>query len=500
MRKCDRFFDVLEASGLAVTYDEVRLRTGYSEVAPGSVSLETRFSRHVPIKVPIASAAMDTVTESRMAIAIAKLGGIGVIHRGLSPAAQKEEVRRVKFHLSGMIASPITVSESMKLHEINTMRAERHFSFHTFPVLNGDGKLVGLLTQNDFDFCEDPSQTAAEVMTRDLITAGHDVSMDEAYRMMRAAKKKVLPLVDGEGHLMGMYLLSDLARVKSGNAAAYNVDQQGRLRVAAAVGTGSEALERVGPLAKHVDVIVIDTAHGDSLAVFETLREIKKNCDIDVVVGNVSEGSSAQALVEAGADGIKVGQGPGSICTTRIVSGIGCPQVTAVYSVAHALEGTGVPVCADGGIENSGDITIAIGAGADSVMLGKLLAGTKEAPGEVDYQFDSPMKHYRGMGSIAAMKESKSSRERYRQSDGPADKLVPEGVEAAVPYIGELETVMHQYLGGLRAGMGYVGAANIEELHEKADFYRISAAGLTESHPHGVQVLRDAPNYRRRES
>jgi IMP dehydrogenase len=357
--------------------------------------------------------------------------------------------------------------------------------------------LVGLITQNDFDFCDDFGRAAAEVMTRSLITAQPDISADDAYRTMRQEKKKVLPLVDGDNRLVGMYLLSDLARIRSGNSATHNVDAQGRLRVAAAVGTGPEALERVGLLAKYADVIVIDTAHGDSQPVFETLREIKKVYDIDVVVGNISEGSSARALVDAGADGVKVGQGPGSICTTRVVAGIGCPQVTAIHSVARALEGSNIPICADGGIENSGDITIAIGVGAHSVMLGKLLAGTKEAPGEVDFQFGNPMKFYRGMGSLAAMMVSRSSRERYRQVEGSPDKLVPEGVEAAVPYVGDLETVMYQYLGGLRAGMGYVGAANIQELQEKADFYRISAAGIRESHPHGVTMLRDAPNYKK---
>jgi IMP dehydrogenase len=500
MRRCDKFFELLEASGLAVTYDEVRLKTGYSVVAPNAVCLKARFSRRVPMKIPIVSAAMDTVTESRMAIAMAKLGGIGVIHRNLSPEEQKEEVRRVKFHLSGMIAKPITVTETMTLREIEAMRVEENFSFHTFPVLNADGKLVGLITQNDFDFCQDFGQTAAEIMTRDLITAGNEISMDDAYRMMREAKKKVLPLVDGENHLAGMYLLSDLARVKSGSSVGHNVDGRGRLRVAAAVGTGNDAHERVDLLIKYADAIVIDTAHGDSLPVFETLREIKKRYDVDVVAGNVSEGESAQRLVEAGADGIKVGQGPGSICTTRIIAGIGCPQVTAVHSVARAIAGSDIPICADGGIEDSGSITIAIGAGADSVMLGKLLAGTKEAPGEVDFQANPPKKYYRGMGSLAAMMASASSRERYRQPDGSRDKLVPEGVEAVVPYVGDLETIMAQYLGGLRAGLGYVGAATIRELQEKADFRRISTAGIKESHPHGVQILRDAPNYTRRES
>lgn len=497
MRRCDRFFAFMEGLGLAATYDEVRLKTGHSTVPPASVSLETRFSRRVPMKIPVASAAMDTVTESRLAIALAKLGGIGVLHRNLTPSEQKEEARRVKFHLSGMIAKPITVRADMTIEEIERMRSERGFSFHSLPVTDSGDKLIGLLTQNDFDFCDDRSQSASEVMTRDLVTAPPDTCIDDAYQRMRASKKKVLPLVNTDGSLAGMYLFSDLTRIKSGRSDMYNMDAQGRLRVAAAVGVGEEALERVKLLHDYVDAIVIDTAHGDSESVFETLREIKLTYDIDVVAGNISEGESARRLVDCGADGVKVGQGPGSICTTRVVSGTGCPQVTAVYNTARALEDTDVPICADGGIENSGDIPIAIGAGAHSVMLGQLLAGTKEAPGEVDFRFGSPMKQYRGMGSLSAMESSRSSRERYRQGDVSKDKLVPEGIEGVVPYVGELETVMHQYVGGLRIGMGYVGAANISELREKADFHRITAAGVKESHPHGVQMVRDAPNYRR---
>jgi IMP dehydrogenase len=334
-------------------------------------------------------------------------------------------------------------------------------------------------------------------MTRDLVIASSDTSIDDAYQKMRASKKKVLPLVNADGTLTGMYLFSDLIRIKSGRSDMYNMDAQGRLRVAAAVGVGEEALERVKLLFGYVDAIVLDTAHGDSDNVFQTLREIKRAYDIDVVAGNISEGESAKKLLDCGADGVKVGQGPGSICTTRVVSGTGCPQVTAIYNTARALEGTDVPICADGGIENSGDITIAIGAGSHSVMLGKLLAGTREAPGEVDFRFGNPMKYYRGMGSLSAMESSRSSRERYRHGDVSKDKLVPEGIEGAVPYVGELETVMYQYVGGLRIGMGYVGVANIIELREKADFYRITATGVKESHPHGVQMIRDAPNYRR---
>ncbi len=497
MRKCEKFFETLAQSGLAVTYSEVRLQTDYSEVLPNEVSTEARFSRSVPMKIPISSAAMDTVTESRMAIALALLGGIGVVHKNLTPKQQGDEVRRVKYHLSGKISDPITVRGDVTLESIEIMRQKKHFSFHSFPVVDESGKLVGLLTENDFAFGTG-SQRAEKVMTRELMTASPETSIDEAYRLMRDAKKKVLPLVDGKGLLAGMYLFSDLNRIKFGSS-MHNVDGKGRLIVGAAVGVGKDAFERLETLRGYVDVIVIDTAHADSKAVFETLRELKKSSDIDIVAGNISRGESARRLVDCGADGVRVGQGPGSICTTRIVAGIGCPQVTAVYSVAKALEGTDVPICADGGIEDSGDIPIAIGAGAHSVMLGKLLAGTKEAPGEVDFQTDGtgPVKHYWGMGSLRALEENEGSRSRYHQDDAGKDKLVPEGVEAVVPYIGELENIMRQYVGGLRKGMGYVGAATIEELRQKADFYRITGAGLSESRPHGVRIVRDAPNYRR---
>ena len=497
MRKCDNFFEHLAENGLAVTYDEVRLKTGHSKVMPSDVSLGSFFSRNVPLKIPIASAAMDTVTESRMAIAMAKLGGIGVIHRNFAPKEQSNEVQRVKFHLSGIIAKPITVSENMTMGEIEAMRKERKFSFHSFPVVDRKGRLTGLLTENDFDFCGDFSQKASQVMTRTLITASPDISMNSAYNRMKKEKKKVLPLVDQKGLLAGMYLFSDLKRIMSGYSETYNVDKNGRLRVAAAIGTGEEELERLRELVKYADAVVIDTAHGDSDPVLKTLKAIKKKYDIDVVVGNISEGDSAKRLAKAGADGIKVGQGPGSICTTRIIAGIGCPQVTAVYSVAKAIEKTGIPICADGGIENSGSIPIAIGAGAHSVMLGKLLAGTKEAPGEVDFRFGDPTKYYRGMGSLSALESSRSARERYREDNTEKECLVPEGVEAAIPYTGDLPTVMHQYIGGLRKGMGYVGAATIAELRSKSDFWRITAAGIKESHPHGIHIVRDAPNYKR---
>lgn len=424
-----------------------------------------------------------------------------MIHRNLSPKAQAKEVARVKFFLNGLIAKPFTVRETDTIEEILNRRKEKKWKFHSLPVVNGAGKVVGLLTENDFDFCDDLSKPAREVMTTELITAPPDTSLDEAYNLMREARKKVLPLVYEERKLAGMYTFSDLKRIKSKKSAIYNVDDRGQLRVAAAVGAGDAALERAELLIEQgVDAIVIDTAHGDSREVIRTLRELKRLFPAtDVVAGNISEPESAKRLTDAGADGVKVGQGPGSICTTRIIAGIGCPQLTAVYNCAHAIEGSGVPVCADGGIEYSGDIPVGIGAGAHSVMIGRLLAGTEETPGDTVLFQGTKMKDYRGMGSLGAMESSNESKERYRQAGEAKGKLVPEGVEGLVPYQGEVSKVIEMLVGGLRSGMGYVGAATIEELREKADFRRPSAAGIRESHPHGIFITKDAPNYRREE-
>ena len=487
------FFSKMEAIGLALTYDDVRLKTDYSEVMPDLVDIQSKFSRNIPLKMPIVSAAMDTVTEHEMAIGMAKLGGIGVIHKNLTPEQQAKEVARVKHHLNGRINTPITVLDIETIETILQRKEEKGYAFHTFPVLAADGKFVGILSQTDFDFCENHSRLARELMTINPITALPNTTLDEAYAIMQKNKKKVLPLVDLDGKLTGMYIFSDLKRVKTGSSANYNLDANGRLRVAAAVGTGLDTAKRLELLmAENVDVIVVDTAHGVSKPAIEVLKEIKRQYTIDVVIGNISQGKSAKELLDAGADGIKVGQGPGSICTTRIVAGVGRPQVTAIYYCALALEGSDVPVCADGGINNSGDIPIAIGAGAHSVMLGRLLSGTKESPGDTVYHQGRQYKKYRGMGSLGAMKEHTGSRERYNQGKGV---LVPEGVEGIVPYAGELAEVIHQHVGGLRKGMGYVGAATIEELRQKADFDRMTQAGKDESHPHDIFITEDAPNY-----
>lgn len=484
--------------GLALTFDDVRLRTGYAEVMPDNVSIESKFSRNVGLKIPIVSAAMDTVTEYKLAIELAKLGGIGVIHRGLSSEDQAFHIARVKHHLNGLIEKPICVYEDEQISSVLSKRKSKGYTFHSFPVLNKDGRLAGIITGNDFEFCEDSSLSVRNVMSTELLTAPEGTSIDSAYDLMRREKKKILPLIKNNGEISGMYVFSDVKRIKTRSAETYNVDNKGQLRVAAAVGTGEEALERVARLSsKNVDVIVIDTAHGDSRAVIDTLKEIKRNYSLDVVVGNVSIGESAKRLAGAGADGIKVGQGPGSICTTRIIAGIGRPQVSAVYDCTKAIKGYDIPICADGGFRSSGDIPLAIAAGAHSVMMGNMLAGTEEAPGEIVFVEGRQWKSYRGMGSIGAMETSRSSRERYLQKQTGKNQLIPEGIEGLVPYKGRLGDVLFQYVGGLRRGMGYVGAASIEELREKGDFDRITSAGFLESHPHDIKITKDSPNYRK---
>ncbi len=488
----DKFFEKMEALGLALTYDDVRLKSGYSETEPAAVKIESRFSKRITLKVPIVSSAMDTVTEAPMAIAMAKIGGLGIIHRGLDPETQAKAVRKVKLHLNGLVASPIAVRPDDSVQSVLEMREEQNYNFHSFPVTDESGKLLGIVTQNDFEMCADKSSKVSEIMTAvaKMITAPAGTSLEDAYQKLTDSKKKILPLVDDSGKLAGMYVYSDLLRLISGSTTTYNIDSNGHLRVGAAVGTGEDALSRAELLSEAgVDVIVIDTAHGDSKNVFEALKALKQKFpNIDIVVGNVSEGASAKRLADAGADGIKVGQGPGSICTTRIIAGIGCPQVSAVYNCVKALQGMDVPICADGGIKHSGDIPIAIGAGADSVMLGRSLAGTTETPGSIKDTAQGRFKVYRGMGSLGAMRASKASRERYRQADASKDKLVPEGVESVVPYQGDVASVLFKQIGGLRAGMGYVGADTIKSLQEKADFHRISNAGLAESHPHDVAI------------
>ena len=497
--KKDKFFEKIEALGLALSYGDVRLKTAYSEIAPNEVKLKSKFSRNLPLNAPLVSSPMDMVTEHKMAIALALSGGLGIIHRALSVKDQAKEVSRVKFYLNGLIEKPICLSGRDSVKSVLKLIEEKKYTFRSFPVLDARGRLAGLISGNDIEFCPDLRLKVAQIMTKlkNLVTAQNGVTLKQAFALMQKTKKKILPLLDKQNKLTGMYVYSDVKRIITGGSPSYNLDANGNLRAGAAVGVGKEALERAEQLSQRgVDVLVIDTAHGDSRAVLETLKELKqKYSKIDVVAGNVSEAESAERLARAGADGIKVGQGPGSICTTRVVAGIGCPQVTAVYNCSRALRGSGVPICADGGIEYSGDITVALAAGADSVMLGKMLSGTDEAPGEVFIRNGLPFKQYRGMGSLGAMQASVAARERYGQAETGKDKLVPEGVEAVVPYKGEAAKIIFQALGGLKSGLGYTGAADIKELQAKADFYYISSAGLSESHPHGVTLEKQAPNY-----
>jgi IMP dehydrogenase len=492
--KKDAFFTKMEALGLALTFDDVLLRTGHAEVMPDQVSLNSWFSRSIPLHVPLVSAAMDTVTEHDLAIAIAKQGGLGIIHRQLSPEDQAAEVARVKYHLNGMIIKPICVRPEDTIQSLLARREEKQWTFHSFPVTDENNRLVGILTGNDFDLCDDPSLPVKDVMTPSVFDAPQGTTLEQAYRLMKQHQCKVLPVVDRERRVVGLYTLSDVKRILSGLNKINNVDERGQLRVGAAVGVGDESLQRVELLHReNVDVIVLDSAHGDSKPVLTALRTIKAAFPtLDVVAGNISEPESALRLIEAGADGIKIGQGPGSICTTRKVAGIGCPQVTAVYACARVAAEHRIPICADGGIRYSGDILIALATGAASVMVGSLFAGTKEAPGPVTFLQGRQWKIYRGMGSLGALQASAASRERYRQS---GKHFVPEGIEGLVPYKGELAEILPQYIGGLRNGMGYVGAASIGELHSKADFLRITPAGDKESHPHDVMIAKEAPNY-----
>ena len=490
----DKFFKKVEEMKMALTFDDVRLKSGYSEIMPDQVDLNSKFSKNIPLKIPLVSAAMDTVTEHQMGIGMALLGGLGVIHKNMAPEEQASKVAKVKYYLNGFIDKPICVRQNQTVAEILRMKEEKEFSFNTFPVVDGNNRLVGIISRNDFDFCQENSVQAKEIMSKSVISAPKETGLKKAYQIMIDSKKKVLPIIDKDRKIVGIYVFRDVSRIMMKNPAGYNTDKSGQLIAAAAIGVNDfERLEML--IEKKVNAVVIDTAHADTKSVIETLKEIKKNYKIDVIAGNVSEATSVKRLAKAGADGIKVGQGPGSICTTRIVAGIGSPQLSAVYKCSKEAFKHGIPICADGGIKFSGDIPIAIGAGASSVMMGGMLSGTKEAPGDVIFRDGRQWKLYRGMGSIGAMEEHKGSRERYLQSSSAKKELVAEGVEGLKPYKGELNKVMFQYINGLRRGMGYVGAGNIEELRDKADFIRISGAGKDESHPHNVIITREPPNY-----
>ena len=477
-----------------ITFDDVLLIPAYSEVLPREVELSTKFSRNIDLKIPFVTAAMDTVTEAPMAIAIAREGGIGVIHKNMSIEEQARQVAIVKRAENGMIYDPVTIMRGKTVKDALDIMAEYHIG--GIPVVDSDNKLVGIVTNRDLRFQTDMSRKIDEVMTSEnLIVTHQKTDLENASRILLEHKIEKLPVVDENNHLMGLITYKDITKAKDKPMACK--DAKGRLRVAAGVGVTADTFQRMEALVKAgVDAIIIDTAHGHSAGVIEKVREAKAAFpEVDIVVGNIATGEAAKALVAAGADAVKVGIGPGSICTTRVVAGVGVPQLSAVYDVAKALEGTGVPLIADGGLRYSGDVVKALAAGGCSVMVGSLVAGTEEAPGETILYNGRKFKSYRGMGSLEAME--KGSADRYFQGGvKEAKKLVPEGIAGRVPYKGTVQEVIYQLIGGLRSGMGYIGAGTIEKMHD-AKFTRISNAGVLESHPHDITITSEAPNYSR---
>ncbi|SDW87311.1 IMP dehydrogenase [Lutibacter oricola] len=480
--------------GEGLTYDDVLLIPAFSEVLPRDVSTQSKFTRNTTLNVPIVSAAMDTVTESEMAIAMAREGGIGVLHKNMTIEQQAIEVKKVKRSESGMILEPVTITKNQSVLKAKNLM--REYGIGGIPVVDSNMKLIGIVTNRDLRFEKDNTRKIEEVMTsKNLVTVAAGTSLKQAEIILQDNKIEKLPVVGDDNTLVGLITFRDIIKVRENPSA--NKDTYGRLRVAAAIGVTGDSFERAEALIKAgVDALIIDTAHGHTKGVVGILKEIKKVYpNTDIVVGNIATGAAAKYLVEAGADAVKVGIGPGSICTTRVVAGVGYPQLSAIIEVSKAIKGTGVPVIADGGVRYTGDIPKAIAAGADCVMLGSLLAGTKESPGETIIFEGRKFKSYRGMGSVEAMKQG--SKDRYFQDvEDDIKKLVPEGIVGRVPYKGEIFETMHQFIGGLRAGMGYCGAKDIET-QKQAQFVKITSAGMRESHPHDVTITKEAPNYSR---
>jgi len=477
----------------AYTFDDVLLVPAHSQVLPRDVSLSTSLTRNITLKLPLLSAAMDTVTEARLAIGLAQEGGIGIVHKNMSAERQAQEVSKVKRHESGVVKDPITIAPDMLVRDLVALTRQHKIS--GLPVIEA-GKVVGIVTNRDLRFETRLDVPVRSIMTpRDrLVTVKEGASIDDARELMHAHKLERVLVVNNAWELKGLITVKDI--VKTSEHPNANKDAQGRLRVGAAVGVGAGTDERVAALvAAGVDVIVVDTAHGHSQGVLDRVRWVKQHFpQVDVIGGNIATGAAARALVEAGADGVKVGIGPGSICTTRIVAGVGVPQLTAIHNVAEALAGTGVPLIADGGIRFSGDIAKALAAGAHCVMLGGMFAGTEEAPGEVELYQGRTYKSYRGMGSLGAMQQGSSDRY-FQDNEANVDKFVPEGIEGRVAYKGPIAQVIHQLVGGLRSSMGYLGCKTIAEMHDKAEFVEITSAGIQESHVHDVQITKEAPNY-----
>ena len=477
----------------ALTFDDVLLVPAHSTVLPREVSLTTRLTGSIPLNIPLLSAAMDTVTESRLAIALAQEGGIGIVHKNMTPPAQADEVAKVKRFESGVVKDPITVTPKMSVRDVFEITRKHRIS--GLPVLDR-GRVVGIVTNRDLRFETNLDQPVKNIMTprEKLVTVKEGASLEEAKGLMHRHRLERVLVIDDAWRLRGLMTVKDI--LKSSEHPAASKDQQGRLRVGAAVGVGEGTEERVAKLVEAgVDVLVVDTAHGHSQGVLDRVKWVKRTYpQIQVIGGNIATRTGAKALVDHGADGVKVGIGPGSICTTRVVAGVGVPQITAIQHVSEALAGTGVPCIADGGIRFSGDVAKAIAAGASSVMLGSLFAGTEESPGEIELYQGRSYKAYRGMGSLAAMQKGSSDRY-FQEGDMNADKLVPEGVEGRLPYKGPVTAIIHQLMGGLRASMGYTGCRSIEEMRARAEFVEITSAGMRESHVHDVQITKEAPNY-----
>ncbi|MEM4248207.1 MAG: IMP dehydrogenase [Candidatus Nanoarchaeia archaeon] len=490
----DEFMRSFPNEGL--TFDDVSLVTQYADFLPASADISSKFSRRIPLNAPFISAAMDTVTESEMAIAMAIFGGIGVIHKNLDPEKQADEVRRVKNYLHGLISSPVVFHPEQTVAEMLKEKEQRKYSFSGFPITLHDGTLVGIVTARDIKFLSDYNVKLKTVMSSALVTAPENTSLDSAFQIMLKNKVGKLPIIDKNGKLVGLYSFHDVKTLIENIEPNYNRDKEHRLRVAAAIGPYDEERAEILVNAK-TDALVIDTAHGHSKGVIETVKLLKEKYGdkVDIVAGNIATSEAAKALLDAGADAVKVGIGPGSICTTRVVAGVGIPQLTAIYNAVKAVDEK-IPVISDGGIRQSGDVGKALAAGASSVMMGSVLAGTKESPGEKVWRQGRTYVVYRGMGSLEAMKNSKASRERYGQADvDENEKLVPQGIEGMVLYRGEVKEVLHQFAGGLRYTLGYCGTRTISELRKNARFVRVTSAGLREAHPHDIKIIKDAPNY-----
>ena len=479
-----------------LTYDDVSLVTQYADFQPADADLASQFTRAIRVNIPIVSAAMDTVTEAAMGIAMALNGGIGIVHKNLEPQAQRTELKRIKFYLNGFLVKARTVSPEMTVAEVQAMRIEKEFHFSSFPVIDENRKLLGIVTGTQIRYASDENATVRKVMVTNTVTAKPGISVREAFDILLKHKISILPVVGPDGTFEGLYSFKDVCRIIREESPLQCVDERYSLRAGAAVGPFDH--ERIETLmSTNVDVLVVDTAHGHSKPVIDMVKWIKSKWpEQQVVAGNIATGEAARDLVAAGADAVKVGIGPGSICTTRVIAGVGVPQLSAIYSVARELRGTDVPLIADGGIKTSGDVAKALAAGAGTVMMGSIFAGTEESPGERVLIGGRQYVTYRGMGSLGAMVQRYGSADRYGQKDVGARKLVPEGIEGLVPYSGAVGSVLHQFTGGLRASLGYNGSRTIAELQSKARFIRVTEAGKREAHPHDVEFVKDAPNYR----